>query len=227
MEPPPDQSSRPRVAAARRADLRQLLPQLPHREIHALQPVDRPRAHRSANSRQPDVCDRQDRRNDEHRDASRRRQSVVRVAPPDLTVEARVRGAEWLYNYFLAFYKDDAAPSGWITSSFQTSAMRTCSPSFPARPAHHHGIQGPRRGAGRSVGRHGDRRARPRQGPHLRSGDNRRRNARTLSPIDYQRTVADLVNFLDYMAEPRRTSERGSASSCSFTSACCSFLRTG
>ena len=35
------------------------------------------------------------------------------VPPPDLTVEARVRGADWLYNYFLAFYKDDTAPSGW------------------------------------------------------------------------------------------------------------------
>ena len=30
------------------------------------------------------------------------------VPPPDLTVEARVRGADWLYNYLLGFYKDDA-----------------------------------------------------------------------------------------------------------------------
>ncbi len=28
--------------------------------------------------------------------------------PPDLTVEARVRGADWLYNYFLAFYRDES-----------------------------------------------------------------------------------------------------------------------
>jgi cytochrome c1 len=26
----------------------------------------------------------------------------------------------------------------------------------------------------------------------------------TLSPVEYQRTVADLVNFLDYMAEPAK-----------------------
>src|SRR6187549_56581 len=25
--------------------------------------------------------------------------------PPDLSVESRVRGADWLYNYFLAFYR--------------------------------------------------------------------------------------------------------------------------
>src|SRR3982750_4270771 len=35
------------------------------------------------------------------------------TTPPDLSVESRVRGPEWLYNYFLGFYRDDAAPSGW------------------------------------------------------------------------------------------------------------------
>ena len=38
-----DQPARRRVAAARRAHVRQLLPQLPQREVHALQPADRPR----------------------------------------------------------------------------------------------------------------------------------------------------------------------------------------
>ena len=43
--------------------------------------------------------------------------------PPDLSVEARVRGAQWLYNYFLAFYKDDTAPSGWNNLVFPNVAM--------------------------------------------------------------------------------------------------------
>jgi len=45
------------------------------------------------------------------------------VPPPDLSVEARVRGAQWLYNYFLAFYKDDHAPSGWNNLLFPNVAM--------------------------------------------------------------------------------------------------------
>ncbi len=33
--------------------------------------------------------------------------------PPDLSVEARVRGADWLYSYLNAFYRDEKAPTGW------------------------------------------------------------------------------------------------------------------
>ena len=43
--------------------------------------------------------------------------------PPDLTVEARVRGADWLYNYFLGFYKDDASASGWNNLVFPNVGM--------------------------------------------------------------------------------------------------------
>ena len=45
------------------------------------------------------------------------------VAPPDLTVEARVRGADWLYNYFLGFYRDEGTPSGWNNVVFPNVAM--------------------------------------------------------------------------------------------------------
>ena len=33
--------------------------------------------------------------------------------PPDMSVEARARGADWLYTYFRTFYKDDSRPTGW------------------------------------------------------------------------------------------------------------------
>ena len=32
------------------------------------------------------------------------------VAPPDLTVEARLRGADWVYSYLTSFYEDDTRP---------------------------------------------------------------------------------------------------------------------
>ncbi|HSX20555.1 MAG TPA: cytochrome c1 [Gammaproteobacteria bacterium] len=34
------------------------------------------------------------------------------VAPPDLTLEARYRGPDWIYNYLLTFYADPSRPWG-------------------------------------------------------------------------------------------------------------------
>ena len=34
-------------------------------------------------------------------------------APPDLSVEARARGTDWIYTYLRTFYKDDSTPTGW------------------------------------------------------------------------------------------------------------------
>ncbi len=44
------------------------------------------------------------------------------TTPPDLTVEARVRGAEWLYNYLRGFYQDERTPSGWNNLVFPNVA---------------------------------------------------------------------------------------------------------
>ena len=33
--------------------------------------------------------------------------------PPDLSVEARARGTDWLYTYFRTYYKDPEKPTGW------------------------------------------------------------------------------------------------------------------
>jgi len=33
--------------------------------------------------------------------------------PPDLSVEARARGSDWIYTYLRTFYKDDDRPTGW------------------------------------------------------------------------------------------------------------------
>ena len=119
-----DPSAGRRVAAARRAQLRQLLPDLPQREIHALRAPHRHRPDRAADQGQPDVRDRQDRFDDDGRDDSppRRRTGSAR-APPDLSVEARIRGSDWLYNYFLAFYRDDQTTTGWNNLVFPNVAM--------------------------------------------------------------------------------------------------------
>ncbi|HZM35751.1 MAG TPA: cytochrome c1 [Burkholderiales bacterium] len=45
------------------------------------------------------------------------------VPPPDLSVIARVRGADWLYTYLRTFYRDPKAATGWNNAVFQNVAM--------------------------------------------------------------------------------------------------------
>jgi len=45
------------------------------------------------------------------------------IEPPDLSVTARARGAEWLYNYFMTFYRDPSKPTGVNNLQFKDVAM--------------------------------------------------------------------------------------------------------
>ncbi len=127
------------------------------------------------------------------------------VPPPDLTVEARVRGAQWLYNYFLAFYRDDSTPSGWNNLLFPNVAMPHVLAELSGSnrlivteyKTHEEAQAAALAGKGIVV-----------QGP----GQNNTFAVKTLeltspgtmTPNQYREMVADLVNFLDYMAEPNK-----------------------
>lgn len=45
------------------------------------------------------------------------------VAPPDLSLVAKVRKPDWIYTYLRAFYLDESSPSGWNNSLFENVAM--------------------------------------------------------------------------------------------------------
>ncbi len=45
------------------------------------------------------------------------------TAPPDLSVIARARGADWLYTYFTTFYADEASPFGVNNTVFPDVGM--------------------------------------------------------------------------------------------------------
>ena len=45
------------------------------------------------------------------------------ATPPDLSVIARSRGADWLYTYLRGFYKDDSRPFGWNNTVFDKVGM--------------------------------------------------------------------------------------------------------
>lgn len=44
-------------------------------------------------------------------------------APPDLTLEARLRTSDWLYSYLINFYEDDSRPYGYNNHVFPSVGM--------------------------------------------------------------------------------------------------------
>ncbi len=112
-------------------------------------------------------------------------------APPDLTLIARSRsshagsGADWLYSYLRGYYRDAERPTGWNNTVFANVGM----------PHVLWELQGEQVLGERKVQGAGYEKAEP-----VLKLD----KPGTLSPVEYDQFVADLVNFLVFMAEPGR-----------------------
>ncbi len=107
------------------------------------------------------------------------------VSPPDLSVIARARGADWLYSYFLSFYSDPSRPFGVNNLQFKDTAM----------PHVLWELQGFQRPVYNTVTRGDGSSVKVIEG--LETG-----SPGKLSPQEYEETVYDLVNFLVYLSEP-------------------------
>jgi len=107
------------------------------------------------------------------------------IAPPDLSLVARLRGGTWLYNYFLAFYLDENSPSGWNNAIYPNVAM----------PHALHALQGLQRAVAAKPGDDAGGDAAPRL-EKIRAG--------SMSEAEYAGAVGDLINFLVYVGEPSR-----------------------
>jgi ubiquinol-cytochrome c reductase cytochrome c1 subunit len=101
------------------------------------------------------------------------------VAPPDLSVVARSRGADWLYTYLRTFYRDPKTVTGWNNAVFHNVAMPHA--LWP--------LQGERGWDEKE-----------RKFVEISKG--------TLGPAQYDATVRDLVNFLVYVGEPAAADRR-------------------
>ena len=44
-------------------------------------------------------------------------------APPDLSLAARAKGSDWIYNYLKSFYLDPSRPVGWNNTVFPNASM--------------------------------------------------------------------------------------------------------
>jgi ubiquinol-cytochrome c reductase cytochrome c1 subunit len=113
------------------------------------------------------------------------------VVPPDLSLIARSRSADWLYTYLRSFYRDPRSKTGWNNTVFPNVAM-------PHVLWEYQGTQ--------------DLQVTERRDENTGDTIETRRlvldKPGTLKPVDYDRYTADLVNYLVYMGEPSQTSRK-------------------
>ncbi|MFM4679343.1 cytochrome c1 [Aeromonas media] len=104
--------------------------------------------------------------------------------PPDLTLVARVRGADWIYTYLRSFYVDETRPFGVNNAVFPSVGMPHVLEPLQGTPRAEfetHSLDG----------------VEMQQVVSIKSDGNGEMNNE-----EYDQTVLDLVNFLVYSAEP-------------------------
>ena len=101
------------------------------------------------------------------------------VAPPDLSVISRSRGADWLYTYLRTFYRDPKAATGWNNMVFANVGMPHALWTLQGVRGYDH---------------------EKKQWTEISKG--------TMSQVEYDLAVRDLVNFLVYVGEPAAHSRK-------------------
>jgi ubiquinol-cytochrome c reductase cytochrome c1 subunit len=109
------------------------------------------------------------------------------ATPPDLSLIARSRGADWLYTYLRGFYRDNTTHTGWNNTVFSRVGMPHVLHELQGVQALKTEVQSDARGHKREV-----------QNLVLEKPG-------MLTPAQYDMLVADLVNYLVFMAEPVKT----------------------
>jgi ubiquinol-cytochrome c reductase cytochrome c1 subunit len=110
--------------------------------------------------------------------------------PPDLTVIARAKagqgtGADYLYTYLRTYYRDETKATGWNNMVFPSVGMPHVlwelqgerQPIFEEREEHGHTVE-------------------------VFTGKWKQVKPGTMTPLQYDQAVGDLVNYLQWMGEP-------------------------
>ncbi len=112
--------------------------------------------------------------------------------PPDLSLEARARGADWVYSYLKTFYVDPTRPLGVNNLTLPGASM-------PHVLGHLQGWQVLKEEGAEQGGGHGNRTPLELAQPGA------------LEPAEYDKLVGDITNFLVYAAEPVKLQRYGLA----------------
>jgi len=120
------------------------------------------------------------------------------VAPPDLSVIARARGADWLYTYLRGFYRDPKTVNGWNNTVFPNVAM----PNVLWQ------LQGERVLKEEIVKDANGRELRDEHGFPRRQMRFETVTPGALGAVEYDVLVRDLVNYLVWMAEPNQLARK-------------------
>ena len=106
------------------------------------------------------------------------------VAPPDLSLTARARGADWVYTYLNSYYRDPDSRTGWNNLVLENSSMPHVLWRLQGVPE-----------------------------PEYEDGDEDLEivgtripedHAGVMSEREYEQATRDITNFMAYMAEPVR-----------------------
>jgi ubiquinol-cytochrome c reductase cytochrome c1 subunit len=123
--------------------------------------------------------------------------------PPDLTVEARVRGRNWLYSYLLAFYRDEKSATGWNNLVFPSVAMPHVLWNLSGTQKLVETLyDDSEKAEAAAIAAKGLSLLEPAPGGKYVVKTLAVDTPGALSNVEYEAFVADLVNYLDYMAEP-------------------------
>ena len=135
------------------------------------------------------------------------------AAPPDLTMVARVRGVDWLYNYLMTFYVDEDRPFGVNNKVFPNVGMPNVLMEMQGRQTAECTPEPADMLAG-EVAVVGSLQSLTSWNPDVRENEIRRRTrcdelvveagTGLLSEDEFDQAVYDIVNFLYYVGEPTR-----------------------
>ncbi len=109
------------------------------------------------------------------------------VAPPDLSLTARSRGADWIYTYLKSFYLDESRPMGVNNTVFENVGMPHVLWPLQGwqKKAEHHDDDGHGGGSGFEQVTEGD-----------------------MTADEYDQVVTDITNFMVYLSEPAQAKRK-------------------
>ena len=140
------------------------------------------------------------------------------TVPPDLSVIARAKGADWLYTYLRSFYRDPESATGWNNMVYERVAMPHVLWTLSGQQ-----VQVERKFKNMEQAEASARQLKsawkietltPEQAG--KDGDRfvlkalRTKTAGSLSQLEYDVLVRDLVNFMTWMSEPNQLERKQS-----------------